>query len=381
MNFELNDQQKELYKASLNFSSSVVDFKADTRISDHIFDRELWEEVARFGYGSLTIPTQDGGSGLSMLDAIIMVEALGKGTRDLGLAFSICSHLFASVMPIVKFGSSSLKEKYMDDFINGRLIVANAASEPNAGSDIYSMQSTAIPVEGGYRLNGIKCFVTNAPIADLFLVYAKTNPKHGFMGVTPFLIPRKTKGLTVGIEKEKDSLSTCPWSEVYFDDVFIPNEQRIGGEGSGWAVFNESMVWEKGCLFAIYLGAMDRLFSNVCDHVKTRKQFGKAISKFQSVSNKIVDMKINQDCSRLLLYKAGWLYDEGKDFEMEIAMSKLVTSESAVQCALDCIQLFGGSAIEKDMGLIQTLLDTIPSRIFSGTNDIQRQIISSKLFL
>ncbi|SJN52718.1 Acyl-CoA dehydrogenase [Vibrio ruber DSM 16370] len=381
MNFELTKQQIELYDTALRFASDVLESGAAERMASHTFDRQVWEEAAQFGYASLPIAEADGGSGLSTLETMLMVEALGKGCSDLGLAFSLSAHLFACVVPFSSFASETLKQTYLPRLIDGSCIMANAATEPEAGSDIYGMKSTAERVSDGYRLNGKKCFISNAPVADYFLVYAKTNPAMGFLGVSAFLVPKDAEGLIVGSHHAKDGLGTCLWSEVYLQNVFVPESHRVGGEGAGGAMFYDSMVWEKGCLFAYYVGAMDRMLEKVIQHAQERKQFGRAIGQNQSVSNRIVDMKINLDTSRLLLYRAGWLYDQGKDSELEIAMSKLVISESAVQCGLDAIQTFGGSAIEKEMGIMQLLLDAVPSRIFSGSNDIQRGIIARKLGL
>lgn len=381
MNFELTSEQRDLYENAFNFAVEVLEPNAAERIINHKFCRVLWEKAAKFGYAGLPIPVSDGGVGLSTLESMLMVEALGKGCSDLGLAFSLSAHLFASVVPFYRFANTELKLQYLEGLTAGKLIAANAATESSAGSDIYSMKSTAKRVKGGYILNGQKCFVSNAPVADFFLVYAKTNLEQGFFGVTAFWVPRKSTGLTVGKNHPKESLSTCPWSELYLDDVFVSDSHRIGEEGAGGAIFHDSMIWERGCLFASFVGSMDRMLSRVIAHAKERYQFGKPICHNQSVSNRIVDMKLRLEASRLLLYRAGWFHDQGYDSELEIALSKIMISESAIQLGLDAIQIFGGAAIEKEMGVMQLLLDAIPSRIFSGTNDIQKLIVTRKLGL
>jgi len=381
MNFDLTTEQRDLYQAAFQFASDVLEPGAAERMASHQFDRAIWVEAAKFGYAGLPIAESDGGSGLSTLETMLMVEALGKGCSDLGLAFSLSAHLFASVMPFYRFANVDLKQKYLECLTNGTFIAANAATEPGAGSDIYSMKSVAERVSGGYKLSGQKCFVSNAPVADVFIVYAKTNPSLGFFGVTAFFVPCESTGLSVGNNHQKDSLSSCPWSEVYLDNVFVPDSHRIGEEGAGGAIFHDSMIWEKGCLFASYVGAMERMLERVISQAKERHQFGNKIAHHQSVSNRIVDMKMRLDASRILLYRSGWLYDQGRDSELEIALSKIMISESAVQSGLDAIQVFGGSAIEREMGVMQLLLDAVPSRIFSGTNDIQRGIVARKLGL
>ncbi|MFC0119734.1 acyl-CoA dehydrogenase family protein [Pseudoalteromonas xiamenensis] len=381
MDFAITSYQQSLYDSALRFSQEVLDKGAATRLSKHAFDKQLWQKAAEFGFAGLPIDEMYCGSGLNVQNTMLMVEALGKGSRDLGLAFSMCAHLFACVMPLARFGSTYLKQTYLEALSTGGMIAANAATEPTAGSDIYAMAATAKKVDGGYLLNGQKTFITNAPVADVFIVYAKTAPEFGFMGVSCFLVEKSAAGLSVGANHPKDCLSTCPWSDVFFDDVFVPETHLIGSEGAGGAIFHDSMIWEKGCLFALFAGALERIVESTIEYAKERKQFKKRIGHFQSVSNRIIDMKLRLEQCKLMLYRAGWKYDQGLDAEMDIAMSKMLISDYAVQSALDAIQTFGGSAMDREMGIIRQLLDVLPSRTFSGTNDIQREIIARKLGL
>ena len=381
MDFDLSPDQMELVSSALHFASKALNPGTPERISAQRFDRDLWNQACDFGYAGFPIPENYGGSGLGALDSMLMFEALGKGCGDAGLAFSLAAHTFATTVPIWRFASEALKNDYLPALASGHLIAANAVTEPSSGSDIYSMKTTAEKTSDGYVINGNKCFITNAPVADIFLIYAKTNKKQGFFGVSAFLVPKGTPGLGVGKAHTKNSLCTSTWSDVYFDNMHVPDSAQVGFTGAGGSIFHDSMIWEKGCLFALYVGAMERAFDQALEHVKTREQFGKPISSFQSVSNRIIDMKIRLDTAKLLLYRAGWMYDNGKECEAEIAMSKLYISESAVQSGLDLIQLFGASGIDPEMGAMQVLLDALPSRIFSGTNDIQREIISRKMGL
>ncbi|PAJ72895.1 acyl-CoA dehydrogenase [Pseudoalteromonas sp. NBT06-2] len=381
MNFELSDSQQQFFDLTVKFSREVLEKNATKRISTHEFDRNLWQKAVDFGIAGLPVPESLGGMGLSALDCMLAIEALGKGTNDLGLVFSLSAHVFASVVPIWRFGSKEIHQKYLEPLINGQYIAANAVTEPNAGSDIYNMKTTAEEVDNGYILHGQKCFVTNAPIADLFIVYAKTDTNLGFFGVSAFIIHKNAAGLTIGNNRVKDSLCTSTWSEVYLDKVFVSEKDRLGQVGAGGAIFHDSMVWEKGCLFAAYVGAMERVYEQCLEHVKQRIQFASPIGEYQSVSNRIIDMKLRLESARLMLYRSGWLYDQGQDSESEIALSKIMISEAAIQTGLDAIQIFGASAIENEMGVSRLLLDAIPSPIFSGSNDIQREIISRKLGL
>ncbi|MCY4045296.1 MAG: acyl-CoA/acyl-ACP dehydrogenase [Cellvibrionales bacterium] len=381
MDFELSEQQKTFIQASLDFATKAIEPGAAQRISNQTFDRALWKLASEFGFSGLPIPDNYGGSGLSALDTMLMFEALGKGSSDMGFAFSLAAHTFATAVPLWRFGETHLLDHYLPKIASGDLIAANAVTETTAGSDIYQMKSKAEKVDGGYKINGQKCFITNAPAADIFLIYAKTDPNQSFFGVSSFLVEKETPGLSVSKSCEKHCLPTSTWGNVFMDDVFVPETQRVGFEGAGGAMFHDSMIWEKGCLFAIYVGAIERMLDKAIEQAKTREQFGQPIGHNQSISNKIIDIKARLECAKLMLYRSGWLYDQGKDAECQIALSKLLISEFAVQSSLDLIQIFGGSAIDPEMGILQNLLDALPSRIFSGTNEIQREIIARKLGL
>ncbi|HFD2078664.1 acyl-CoA dehydrogenase family protein [Serratia marcescens] len=381
MDFNLSSEQQALSESAQRFAREVLDQDAHARLSRQVLSLDLWRQAAAYGFTRAPVTTAFGGLGMNALDTALMIEALGKGSRDIGMSFSLCAHLCACVIPLSRFGSEALKARYLEALAAGKLIAANAATEPDAGSDIYAMKSTAQPCEGGYRLNGNKIFITNAPIADIFIVYAKTHPEHGFMGVSAFVLEKGMPGLNVGAVSPKDCLSNCPWSELTFNDVFIPEAQRLGMPGAGGAIFHDSMIWEKGCLSALFIGAMERVFDSALDYAKQRRQFGKAIGQFQSVSNRIIDMKLRLEQCRLMLYRACWKHDRGQDAEIDIAMSKLLISEYAVQSALDAIQIFGGAGMDQELGLVRHLLNVIPSRIFSGTNEIQKEIVARKLGL
>jgi alkylation response protein AidB-like acyl-CoA dehydrogenase len=312
---------------------------------------------------------------------MLIVEALGKGCEDGGLVFSLCAHMFASAVPIWRSRSKPHHERYLRDIAAGKLICANGTTEPEVGSDIYAMKARARRVGDEYVLDGTKCFITNAPIADLFLIYVTTAPERGFLGVTAFLIPRDTPGLRVVAEHSKTGLRTSPWGTIYLEECKVPLAARVGPEGSGAMLFGESMIWERGCLFAYYVGAMERSLERCVDHARSRVQFGHKIGSFQSVSNRIVDMKLRLETSRLLLYRAGELHRDGKRCEEAVALSKLWISEAALQSGLDAVQIFGGAGIVADTGVDALMRDAVPARIFSGTSEMQRAIIAKMMGL
>lgn len=378
---ELSDVQRERVSAVLEFARERLSVGARERDAAGTFDRALWDEAAEFGLAGLPIPEAWGGSGLDAVETMQVVEALGKGCEDGGLVFSLCAHMFASAVPIWRSKATAHHERYLRAIAAGKLICANGTSEPEAGSDVYAMKSTARRVGDEYVIDGTKCFITNAPVADLFLIYAATSPERGFLGVSAFLIPKETPGLRVAPEGKKTGLRTSPWGTIYLEECRVPVASRVGPEGAGAALFGESMIWERACLFAYYVGAMDRVLERCVEHARGRKQFKHAIGQFQSISNKIVDMKLRLEASRLLLYRAGELHRRGKRCDEAVALSKLYIAEAAVQTGLDAIQVFGGLGITPDSGVDALLRDAIPARVFSGTSEIQRNIVARTLGL
>jgi hypothetical protein len=254
-------------------------------------------------------------------------------------------------------------------------------TEPDAGSDAYSLITKAIGKGDKYILNGTKMFVSNAPIADILLVFARTGKSKGFAGISAFIVEKDFPGFSVGKPLDKMGLLTSPMGEVILEDCEVPVENRLGKEGAGNAIFNAEMEWERSCLFACHLGAMERQLESCVKYAKERRQFGKSIGSFQSISNKIADMKVRIELSRLILYKVAWMKAQGKKAPIESAIAKLYTSESYVASSLDAIQIHGGYGYMKEFGIERDLRDSIAGKIYSGTSEIQRNIIASWLGL
>ena len=379
MDLELSEQQQQLQKAAIEFAQKELADDLMRRDRDQVFSAEGWKKCADFGALGLPVPAEYGGMGLGITDVIAVMEGLGYGARDHGLLFSINAHLWTNSLPILKFGTEEQKRKYLPGLSNGELIGANGASEPNSGSDIFSMRTHAERRGDTYVLNGTKTFVSNAPVANLFAVYATLDPKLGSMGITGFLVERDTPGLTVSRHLEKMGLRTSPMAELIFDNCVIPASNRLGREGRGVNVFESSMEWERGCILANYLGLMRRQLENCIAHVRNRKQFGQPIGKFQSIANKIVDMKGRLDACRPLVYRIGWLKEQGKSAMMEASVAKLFVSESLVSSCMDALQIYGGYGFMVEQGIERELRDALGSTLYSGTSEIQRNVIAKCL--
>lgn len=378
---DLTPDQLQLQKAAIDFARVTLCDNMITRDREAAFDRTLWQRCADFGVLGMPVPQAYGGQGLSLTDLLAVMEGLGYGARDQGLLFSLNAHLWTNSIPILIYGTSDQKQQYLPPLSDGKLIGANAASEPNAGSDIFSMRTRAVRVDDGYVLNGAKTFVTNAPVADLFVAYATLDPALGATGITAFIVEVNTPGLTISRHLDKMGLRTSPMAEVVFEDCRVPLSNRLGREGRGAEVFECSMEWERGCILANCLGVMKRQLEECLNHARTRKQFGKSIGKFQSVANRLVDMKVRLDSCRPLVYRIGALKDSGRDATMEAAIAKLQVSDAYVKSSLDAVQIFGGYGYMVEQQVERDLRDAVGSTLYSGTTEIQRNIIARRMGL
>lgn len=381
MNFEWSSEQNALYDSVIKDTNTKLNPIVSERGLDQYFGRVEWRSCGRIGLLGLSVPENHGGMGLDFLTTARLVQAFGFACRDAGLVFATSAHLFACVMPILEYASDELKEALLPGLCSGELIGANAATEAEAGSDIFSMQTSAVRDGDFYILNGAKSFITNGPIADVFIVYAVTNPANGFLGVTAFIVKKDTPGLISQEPFEKLGLKSIPSNWVCFEDCRVPVQNRIGEEGQGGVIFNHSMQWERCGLFAGFLGLMQYQLDTVVSHARKRRQFGKRIGKNQSISHRIADMKLRLEAASLLLYKACWVLGKGGNAALESSMAKLAVSEAAVQSSIDAIRLFGGSGYMAELGIHRGIQDTLSSLIASGTSEMLRDIIARELRL
>jgi alkylation response protein AidB-like acyl-CoA dehydrogenase len=309
------------------------------------------------------------------------MEGLGAGCRNGGLLFSLNAQIWAVQQPILNFGTIPQKEKYLRKLIAGETIGAHAMTEPDCGSDAYNLRTTAERTSGGYLLNGVKKFITNGPVADVALVFATTNPKRGMWGITAFLVDRDTPGFQAGPPVGKMGLSGAAMGEIRFENCLVSEENRLGGEGGGARMFESSMEWERSCILACQIGAMERQLDECILRARERRQFGQSIGNFQSVANRIVEMKVRLESARLLLYRTAWKKHNGMNAVMDAAIVKLYLSEAFVASGLDAIRTFGGDGYLADTGIEQDLRDAIGGTLYSGTSDILRNIIAHQLGL
>ena len=381
MDFAWSADQQTWHDAAVRFAQTELVDDLLARDERCEFWREGWRRCAAFGIQGLPFPVEYGGRGLDLPVTIAAMEGLGFGCPDNGLIFAINASMWTNTIPILLYGTEAQKRRYLPGLCDGGLIGANLASEPEAGSDIFSMQARAVRQGDHWVLDGRKTWVTSGPVADLFVCYATTDPTKGALGLTAFLIPRETPGFRVVREISKLGVRTVPMGELRFEDCELPPESLLGREGRGSEVFHCSMEWERGAILASALGTMRRQLERCIEHAQRRKQFGQPIGKFQSVANRIVDMAVRLETCRPLVYKIGWLKAQGRDATLEAAMAKLHVSKCFVQNSLDAVQIFGAAGYIAETGIERDLRDSVGSMIYSGTNDIQRNIIARRLRL
>jgi hypothetical protein len=381
MDFEFSEEQEAFRETIIRFAQSELKDDLIRRDAEATFPREAWQKCADFGIQGLPVPKEYGGTGMDALTIMIAMEALGYGCKDNGLLFSLNAQMWSCEIPIVKFGTEEQKRRYLIGLCKGLLIGVQGMTEPGSGSDAFSLATTAEKKGDRYLLNGTKTFITNAPVADVFVVFAATDRGKGFAQFSAFLVDRTAPGLTVGQPFQKMGLRTSPMAELIFDDCEVPEDNLLGSRGAGMAIFNFSMEWERSCILASTVGTMERQLERCIAYARDRKQFGQAIGKFQAVSHKIVDMKARLETARLLLYQLGWLKNKGKSVRLESALTKLYLSECFVHNSLDALQIHGGYGYMTEYELEREVRDALGSRIYSGTSEIQHNLVASLLGL
>jgi alkylation response protein AidB-like acyl-CoA dehydrogenase len=383
MDFSWSPEQLAFKQKIQQFAKDKLNVDTVTRDLAAEFPCDLWQTCADFGILSMSVPAKYNHSrqDTEFMTAMLAMEAMGYGCKDNGLTFALNAQMWTVQLPILHIGTEQQKQKYLPAMCKGEIISAHAMTEAESGSDAYSMQTTATKIDGGYVLNGKKCLVTLAPIADLILVYASTDLSLGNWGITAFLVEKGTPGLEQHPAQAKMGLRTVPIGELTFTDCFVPEQNILGTEGSGVGISQSFLDWERCCILASQLGAMERQLNECLAFAKKRKQFGKSIGKFQAISNRIVEMRLRLETSRLLLYKVAWLKSQGQSAMIESALLKLHLSESFMESSIDAIRIHGGRGYLTEYEIERDLRDAVGGTLYAGTSDIQRNIVAGILGL
>ncbi len=379
MDFSRSSEVELKYKQTRDFASAELNGDVIERDSNSVFPIELWKRCAEHGVLSWFMPEAYGGGGHSALTTSYLLEALGHGCCDNGLTFALGAQLWSVQKSILQFGTTDQIERYLPGFMKGTIKGAFAITENGSGSDAFALTTTAQRDGDSYVLNGEKCMITLAPVADVAIIFAVTNPDAGQWGLSSFLVDTRTKGLRQSDNIPKMGLRTVPFGNITLNNCRVPVTCLLGSEGSASSIFNYSQSWERSLVLAPQLGAMQRLIDQSITFSKQRMRSGQSIGKFQSISHRIANMRIRLETSRLLLYKTAWLLDTGKQSVTEAAIAKTHISEAFVATCSDAIAIHGGSGYLTETEVERQSRDALGATIYGGTVDIQRNIISGML--
>lgn len=343
------------------------------------FFGSAWDRIAAKGILASVVPADLGGAGHDIITTTLMLEGLGLGCRDNGLAFAVASQILSFEDALVRFGSESQRQEILVPAMRGERFGAFAITEEGSGSDTYAMSTRAFKEADGWRLTGTKVYITLAPVADSAIVFAVTNPDAGAWGISAFIIHTNRPGVTLTESQPKMGLRTTPFGDIQLEGYHAGPEDLLGAEGAGASIFATCMESERGLIMATHLGAAERLINEAIERANTRHQSGQPIGAFQAVSHRLVDMKVRHETARLLLYKAAASIAAGGRATMAAAMAKLEASEAIASIALDAARIHGAQGYVTSFEVEREVRDALGGLVYSGTSDIQRNLIAAHL--
>ncbi|MEL7220486.1 MAG: acyl-CoA dehydrogenase family protein [Bacteroidota bacterium] len=375
--FERNKTQQAWQDKIIAFAETVINPDAVVRETNAVFDRNLWQSCADMGLAGLSIPQKWGGQGMNAFSTVLALEALGKGGTDPGLNFALSAHLLAVAIPISLYGTDEQRQRLLPALCDGSAVGGNAITEATAGSDVYNMQTVATKEEEKYSLTGNKTYCSNGGEADTILTYALTNPDKGYFGgVTAFVLEKGKHNFRWSEARQKLGARTCPVATLIQEGTLVDATNRLGEEGAGAQIFQTSMTWERVCLGAIHLGAMDRMFKMATDFANERFSGGKNLSSYQAVTHPFANLKLQLESARLLTYKAAYALDNKKKNQLAGSLAKLSVSECYKQFCLQMTQLFASQAYETPHPIAIQLKAALGATLYSGTSEIHRNLVA-----
>ena len=377
LDFALGENADMIRETTRRFAADRIAPLAARIDAEDSFPRELWPEMGALGLHGITVAEGYGGLGLGYLEHVVACEEVSRASASIGLSYGAHSNL--CVNQIHRWGSDAQKAQYLPKLVSGEHVGSLAMSEVGAGSDVVSMKLRADQVEGGYRLNGTKFWITNAPYADTLVVYAKTRPDAGSKGITAFLIEKDFDGFSIGQKIDKMGMRGSPTAELVFDDCFVPDSQIMGPLDGGVRVLMSGLDYERVVLSGIQLGIMQACLDVVVPYVQERKQFGQSIGTFQLMQAKVADMYVALNSSRAYVYAVARACDAGQTTRFDAAGAILLASENAVKVANEAIQALGGAGYTKDWPVERYLRDAKLLDIGAGTNEVRRMLIGREL--
>lgn len=377
-NFDLGETADAIRDTVHAFAQEKIAPRAEEIDRTNQFPRDLWPEMGALGLHGMTVEEEYGGTGLGYLEHCIAVEEVSRASASVGLSYGAHSNL--CINQISRNGNEAQKRKYLPKLISGEHVGALAMSEPGSGSDVVSMRTRADKKGDRYVLNGNKMWITNGPIAETLVVYAKTDPEAGPRGITAFLIEKGMKGFSTHQKLDKLGMRGSDTCELVFQDCEVPEENVLGTVGRGVNVLMSGLDYERVVLAAGPLGIMQAALDVVMPYVHERKQFGQSIGEFQLVQGKVADMYVAMNSCRAYVYAVAKACDRAETTREDAAGAILIAAEKATQVALDAIQLLGGNGYINDYPTGRLLRDAKLYEIGAGTSEIRRMLIGRELF-
>jgi butyryl-CoA dehydrogenase len=374
MNFRLSEEHEMIRKMVRDFARNEVAPTAAERDEEERFDREIFDKMAELGLTGIPWPEEYGGIGSDYLAYCIAVEELSRVCASTGVTLS--AHTSLAGWPIYKFGSEEQKQQYLRPMAEGKKIGAYGLTEPGSGSDAGGMRTTARREGDHYVLNGSKIFITNGGIADIYVVFALTDPSSKQKGTTAFIVESDFPGFSVGKKEKKLGIRSSPTTEIIFEECRVPVANVLGEEGEGFKIAMMTLDGGRNGIAAQAVGIAQGALDAAVDYAKERQQFGKPIAANQGIGFKLADMATNIEAARLLTYQAAWLESQGLPYGKESAMSKLFAGDTAMKVTTEAVQVFGGYGYTKDYPVERYMRDAKITQIYEGTQEIQRLVIS-----
>jgi len=377
MNFRLTEEHEMIRKMVRDFAKNEVAPTAAERDEEERFDRELFDKMAELGLTGIPWPEEYGGIGSDYLAYCIAVEELSRVCASTGVTLS--AHTSLAGWPVYKFGTEEQKQKYLKPMALGEKIGAYGLTEPGSGSDAGGMRTTARREGDHYVLNGSKIFITNGGVADIYIVFALTDPEQRQKGTSAFIVEKDFKGFSVGKKEKKLGIRSSPTTEIIFEECIVPKENLLGKEGEGFKIAMMTLDGGRNGIAAQAVGIAQGALDAAVEYAKERHQFGKPIAANQGISFKLADMATNIEAARLLTYQAAWLESQGLPYGKESAMSKLFAGDTAMKVTTEAVQIFGGYGYTKEYPVERFMRDAKITQIYEGTQEIQRLVISRML--
>ena len=377
MNFVLTDEQKMTRQMVRDFAEKEVKPSAEERDEKELFSREIFDKMGELGLTGIPWPEEFGGAESDFISYVIAVEELSRVDASMGTTLS--AHISLAGWPIFKYGSEEQKKRYLEPMALGEKLGAFALTETTAGTDATAAQSTARLDGDSYLLNGTKIFITNAGEAELYVVFAMTDPEKGSRGMSAFIMEKDTPGLSFGKKERKMGLRSSPTLEMIFEDCRVPRENLLGQEGEGLKIALSTLDGGRNGIAAQAVGIAQGALEEAVAYAKSREQFGRPSASFQAISFMLADMATKVEAARLLTYQAAYLENEALPYGKASAMAKLFASEAAMEITTRAVQIFGGYGYTREYPVERFMRDAKITEIYEGTSEAQRMVISRYL--